>query len=245
MGLRYIPGMALIGYGRVSKRDQNPDSQWDQLTAAGVDELFVDKASGAKASRPQLDAALRHCRSGDVLVVTRLDRLGRSTKHLAGLAVDLQQREIGLRVLQQGIDTTTPVGRLFFHILAAIAEFEHELIRERTVEGLTAARARGRSGGRKASLTAAAIAQVQSMYDSGDYTVEQIAKAFKTTRPTIYRSLQPDTIGQRTQPSGAPPADEPPADWPPAHLPADTRPLPSVDAYDQLLPSRRRENLGN
>lgn len=195
--------MALIGYGRVSTPDQNPDAQRDQLTAAGVDELFVDKASGKLASRPQLDAALRHLRPGDVLVITKLDRLGRSTRHLAELAVELQSRDVGLRVLQQGIDTTTAVGRLFFHILAAIAEFEHELIRERTSDGLQAARARGRNGGRKSSLTASAVRQAQAMYDSGDYTVEQIAKAFKTTRPTIYRALDPSTIGKKpTSPGG-------------------------------------------
>lgn len=190
--------MALIGYGRVSTRDQNPDAQRDQLTAAGVDELFIDKASGKLASRPQLDAALRHLRAGDVLVVTKLDRLGRSVKHLAAIAGELEERGVELRVLQQGIDTTTSVGRLFFHILAAIAEFEHELIKERTADGIQAARARGRNGGRKPTLTEAAVLQAQSMYDSGDYTVDQIAKAFKTTRPTLYRALDPDTIGTRT-----------------------------------------------
>lgn len=196
--LRYSPGMALIGYGRVSKRDQNPNAQRDLLTAAGCDELFIDKASGKLASRPQLDAAMRHLRAGDVLVITRLDRLGRSVKHLAALAVELQGRKIGLRVLQQGIDTTTAVGRLFFHILAAIAEFERELIIERTVDGLDATRARGRKGGRKPTLTEAAVHQAQAMYDSGQYTVEQIAAAFKTTRPTIYRALDPDTVGKRS-----------------------------------------------
>jgi DNA invertase Pin-like site-specific DNA recombinase len=189
--------MASIGYGRVSTRDQNPDAQRDQLTAAGVNELFIDKASGKLASRPQLDAALRHLRAGDVLVITRLDRLGRSTKHLAQLAVELQERQIGLRVLHQGIDTTTAVGRLFFHILAAIAEFEHELIKERTVDGLEAARSRGRNGGRKPTLTPAAVRQAQAMYDSGEHTVEQIAAAFKTTRPTIYRALDRTTIGRK------------------------------------------------
>src|SRR5512132_240828 len=162
--LRYSPGMALIGYGRVSKRDQDPTAQRDLLTAAGCDELFIDKASGKLASRPQLDAAMRHLRAGDVLVITRLDRLGRSVKHLAALAVELQERKIGLRVLQQGIDTTTAVGRLFFHILAAIAEFERELIIERTVDGLDATRARGRKGGRKPTLTEAAVHQAQAMY---------------------------------------------------------------------------------
>lgn len=195
--LRYSPGMALIGYGRVSKRDQNPTAQRDLLTAAGCDELFIDKASGKLASRPQLDAAMRHLRAGDVLVITRLDRLGRSVKHLAALAVELQERKIGLRVLQQGIDTTTAVGRLFFHILAAIAEFERELIIERTVDGLDATRARGRKGGRKPTLTEAAVHQAQAMYDSGQYTVEQIAAAFKTSRPTIYRALDPDTVGKK------------------------------------------------
>lgn len=188
--------MALIGYGRVSTRDQNPDSQHDQMTTASVDEIFIDKASGKLASRPQLDAALRHLRAGDVLVVIKLDRLGRSVKHLAEIAGQLDERGVELRVLQQGIDTTTSVGRLFFHILAAIAEFEHELIKERTVDGLAAARARGRNGGRKPSLTPAARRQIQEMYDSRDYTVEEIAKAFKTTRPTIYRALDPAAIAR-------------------------------------------------
>jgi DNA invertase Pin-like site-specific DNA recombinase len=194
--------MALIGYGRVSTRDQNPDSQRDLLADAGVDELFIDTASGKLATRPELAAALRHLRAGDVLVVTKLDRLGRSVKHLAEISTELQQRGVQLRVLQQGIDTSTPVGRFFFHMLAAIAEFEHELIRERTADGLKAARARGRNGGRKSSLTPAAVKQAQTMYDSGDYTVEQIAKAFKTTRPTIYRALDPDSIGRPSARAG-------------------------------------------
>jgi DNA invertase Pin-like site-specific DNA recombinase len=194
--------MALIGYGRVSKRDQNPNAQRDLLTAAGCTELFIDKASGKLASRPELDAAMRHLRENDVLVITRLDRLGRSVKHLAALAVELQDHEVGLRVLQQGIDTTTAVGRLFFHILAAIAEFERELIVERTQDGLDASRARGRNGGRKSTLTAAAIRQIQAMYDSGEHTVEQIAAAFKTTRPTIYRALDPDSVGKKATAPG-------------------------------------------
>lgn len=187
--LRYSRCVAIIGYGRVSRLDQNPDGQHDLLTAAGCDEIFIDKASGKLASRPEFDAAMRHLRSGDVLVITRLDRLGRSVKHLAALATDLHARQIGLRVLQQGIDTTTAVGRLFFHVLAAVAEFERELIVERTRDGLAASRARGRNGGRRPTLTEAAVRQAQAMYDSGEFTVAQIAAAFKTTRPTIYRSL--------------------------------------------------------
>lgn len=197
--LRYSGRMAIIGYGRVSRLDQNPDGQHDLLAAAGCDEIFVDKASGKLASRPELDAAMRHLRSGDVLVITRLDRLGRSVKHLAALATEFHERKIGLRVLQQGIDTTTAVGRLFFHVLAAIAEFERELIVERTRDGLAASRARGRNGGRKPTLTDAAVRQVQEMYDSKRYTVAQIAAAFKTTRPTIYRSLDRSRVAGITE----------------------------------------------
>lgn len=237
--------MASIGYGRVSKRDQNPDSQRDLLTAAGCEVLFLDRASGKLASRPELYAAMKHLRAGDVLVITRLDRLGRSVKHLAALAVELQERRIGLRVLQQGIDTTTAVGRLFFHILAAIAEFERELIVERTVDGLDASRARGRAGGRKPTLTPAAVRQVQAMYDSGTHTVEEIAKAFKTTRPTIYRALATDSIGKRPRASAPAPPDAAGSADPAAalaaildRLPADARPQPSVEHYDDLLTSR-------
>lgn len=140
-----------------------------------MDEIFIDKASGKLASRPQLDAALRHLRAGDVMVVTKLDRLGRSVKHLAEIATQLDEQGVELRVLQQGIDTTTSVGRLFFHILAVIAEFEHELIKERTVDGLAAARARGRSGGRKPSLTPAARRQIQADRDLREHLSRRLS----------------------------------------------------------------------
>jgi DNA invertase Pin-like site-specific DNA recombinase len=145
-----------IGYGRVSTRDQNPDAQRDALAAAGCDEVFVDKASGKLARRPELEKALLSAnRAGDQLVVTKLDRLGRSLEHLIGLAKDLQGRGVDLEVLDQGIDTSTAVGRMFFQILGAIAEFEHTLMSERTTDGLAAARARGRTGGQKPKLTPA------------------------------------------------------------------------------------------
>ena len=140
-----------IGYGRVSTRDQNPDGQHDALDAAGCDEVLVDKASSKLASRPKLDEALRISRKGDQLVVTKLDRLGRSLEHLMALSKQLQAKQVDLVVLDQGIDTSTAVGRMFFQILGAIAEFEHALMSERTRDGLDAARARGRTGGQKPS----------------------------------------------------------------------------------------------
>ncbi len=186
-----------IGYGRVSTRDQNPDSQRDALAAAKCDEIFVDNASGKLASRPELDKALLVAkRVGDKLVITKLDRLGRSLEHLIDLSRDLQARGVDLVVLDQGVDTSTPTGRMFFQILGAIAEFEHALMSERTRDGLDAARARGRTGGHKPKLTPRQAKIAQAMYDElGDdgrraHTVQQIADEFGVTRPTIYRHLQ-------------------------------------------------------
>lgn len=182
--------MTKVGYGRVSTRDQNLDSQQDLLTAAGCTTVFIDKASGTLARRPELDAALRYLREGDVLVITKLDRLGRSVKNLTEVALDLDRRGIGLKVITQDVDTTTPGGRLFFHLLAAFAEFEHDLIVERTKEGLAAARARGRKGGPKFKMTETKIAQARVMYDSKKYTVAEIASTLGVSRGTIYRYLE-------------------------------------------------------
>ncbi len=185
-----------IGYGRVSTRDQNPDAQRDALTAAACDQVFIDKTSGKLASRPELDRALLSAnRAGDQVVVTKLDRLGRSLEHLITLSANLQARGVDLVVLDQGIDTSTAVGKMFFHILGAIAEFEHALISERTRDGLAAARARGRTGGQKPKLGPRQIKLAQQMYDETGpdgkrrYTVRQIAAEFGVTRPTIYRQL--------------------------------------------------------
>src|SRR5947209_7669524 len=135
-----------IGYGRVSTRDQRPEAQHDALHAAGCDEIFIDRTSGKLARRPELDKALLSAnRAGDQLVVTKLDRLGRSLEHLIELSHQLQGKQVDLVVLDQGIDTATAVGRMFFQILGAIAEFEHALMSERTREGLEAARAPGRT----------------------------------------------------------------------------------------------------
>ncbi len=185
-----------IGYGRVSTRDQHPEAQQDALAAAGCDEVFIEKASGKLARRPELDKALLSAnRRGDQLVVTKLDRLGRSLEHLIELSKQLQARGVDLVVLDQGIDTGTAVGRMFFQILGAIAEFEHALMSERTVDGLAAARARGRTGGQKPKLGPRQAALARRMYEeTGDdgrrrYTVAEIAQEFGVSRPTIYRHL--------------------------------------------------------
>jgi DNA invertase Pin-like site-specific DNA recombinase len=185
-----------IGYGRVSTRDQNPDGQADALASAGCDQILVDKASGKLARRPELDKALLLSRTGDQLVVTKLDRLGRSLEHLIALAKELQSRGVDLVVLDQGIDTSTAVGRMFFQILGAIAEFEHALMSERTRDGLEAARARGRTGGQRPKLTPRQVSIAREMYEEKGpdgrraHTVQQIAEEFGVTRPTIYRHLQ-------------------------------------------------------
>jgi DNA invertase Pin-like site-specific DNA recombinase len=189
-----------IGYGRVSTRDQRPEAQHDALVAAGCDEVFIDKASGTLARRPELDRALLSAnRAGDQLVITKLDRLGRSLEHLIELSKQIQTRGVDLVVLDQGIDTSTAVGRMFFQILGSIAEFEHALMSERTIDGLAAARARGRIGGQKPKLGPRQVQIAQQMYEeTGEdgkrrYTVAQIAAEFGVTRPTIYRHLAKTT----------------------------------------------------
>lgn len=180
--------MTLIGYARVSTNDQNPDAQEDALLAHGCDKVFTDKASGILADRPALGTMLGYLRPGDTLVVTKLDRLGRSVKHLTELAEQLRDRDIGLIALSQGIDTTTPGGRLFFHMLAAIAEFEHDLVVERTKDGLAAARARGRKGGPKAKVSPLMAEQIRLMYRTKKgATVQDVADAFGISRATVYR----------------------------------------------------------
>jgi len=184
-----------IGYGRVSAGDQSAGSQRDALGAAGCDEIFIDETPGRLARRPGLDQALGRLRPGDTLVITRLSRAMRSLRDLIDLAASLQARDIDLVVLGQGIDTTTPSGRLAFHIIGAIDEFQSELRVEGTHEGLAAARARGRAGGRPRKLSADQAALARHLYDERGpdgkraRTVAQIAAGFGVTRATIYRHL--------------------------------------------------------
>lgn len=179
----------LIGYARVSTGDQNLDLQMDALKAAGCDKVFTDKFSGTKDDRPGLSEALEFARSGDTLVVWRLDRLGRSLSHLIQTTTGLEARNTGFRSLQEGIDTTTSGGKLVFHIFGALAEFERSLIRERTNAGLKAARARGRNGGRPKALTPHEIKMAGRMLTAPDTTVADIAKHFGVSRSTLYRLL--------------------------------------------------------
>ena len=179
-----------IGYSRVSTTDQNLDSQKDALNRAGVDQLFIEEFTGTKASRPEWDQVKKILRKGDTLVITRLDRLGRSSKDLLEIGEWLQTKGVELEAVEQPINTSTPEGRMFYAILAAFAEFERDLIVARTRDGLAAARARGRTGGRKSALSPMQIDAVRNLYEGGETTVAEIAKAFKVSRPTIYRALE-------------------------------------------------------
>ncbi|THJ74711.1 recombinase family protein [Candidatus Frankia alpina] len=189
----------LIGYARVSTPDQKPDHQIDALVRAGValGNIHVDIASGAKASRPELDLVMKLLRDGDTVKVTRLDRLGRSLLHLVTLGAVLAERGVGLHVVEQGIDTTTAEGRAMFGMLSVLAEYQRELIVANTRDGLAAARARGRVGGRRRRLTVEQAAAAQQLYDAGTHTVAAIAALFDVPRSTVYGHLDPDRIGDR------------------------------------------------
>ncbi|MDP9988645.1 DNA invertase Pin-like site-specific DNA recombinase [Arthrobacter oryzae] len=190
------PPFIAESHSRVSTQEQHPEAQHDALAVAGCEQIFVDTASGKLARRPELDKALLSAnRAGDQLVVTKLDRLGRSLENLIELSNTLQGRGVDLVVLDQGIDTSTAIGRMFFQILGSIAEFEHSLMSERTRDGLAAARARGRTGGQKPKLGPRQVKLAREMYEEKGpdgkraHTVEHIAQEFGVTRPTIYRHL--------------------------------------------------------
>jgi DNA invertase Pin-like site-specific DNA recombinase len=182
--------VTIIGYARVSTAEQSLDRQVDDLTSAGADEVRTETGSGKKgAARPVWDELIRYLRTGDTLMVTELSRLGRSTSQLAALADELTDRGIALSILNLGIDTGTPGGRLVYSIIAAVAEMERALLIERTMSGLAASRARGRVGGRKPSLTPAQVRRVRQLYDAKDMTVQEIANSVGVSRQTVYRYL--------------------------------------------------------
>jgi DNA invertase Pin-like site-specific DNA recombinase len=178
-----------VGYARVSTQDQNPELQLDALKAVGCEKIFEEKASGAKRDRPELMAALEYLRKGDTLVVWKLDRLARSLKQLIETVELLEQRGIGFRSLTESIDTTTSGGRLIFHIFAALAEFERNIIRDRTTAGLDAARARGRVGGRPKSLSEADLAAARALLADPAITTRQIAERLGVSLSTLYKHI--------------------------------------------------------
>ena len=177
----------LIGYARVSTSDQRLDLQQDALRGAGCERIFTDIVSGAKTERLGLTAALDACRAGDILVVWKLDRLGRSLAHLVATVEDLAGRSVGFRSLQEQLDTTTAGGKLIFHLFTSLAEFERDLIRERTHAGLTAARARGRNGGRPKGVDEKKRKAAVALKRDPQYRIREICEIVGISRNTYYK----------------------------------------------------------
>ena len=184
----------LFGYARISTADQTLDLQLDALEKAGCERIFTDKVSGTKAERKGLTEALSHLREGDTLVVWRLDRLGRSLRHLIDTVTELHNRGVGFKSLQENIDTTTSGGKLVFHIFGALAEFEREIIKERTQAGLESARSRGKVGGRPKALSSKEVQMLRNMAADKSLTVSDICKTLGIGRTTFYRYLK---VGER------------------------------------------------
>lgn len=180
----------LTGYARVSTQDQTLNLQKDALEKIGCHKIFTDVISGSTIDRKGLDEALEYVREGDTLVVWRLDRLGRSLKHLIETITKLNNRKIGFKSITENIDTTTSGGKLIFHIFGALAEFERDIIKERTNAGLTAARARGRLGGRPKSLTGKKVAMAQELYENKNNSIDEICKTLNISRSTLYRYIK-------------------------------------------------------
>jgi DNA invertase Pin-like site-specific DNA recombinase len=180
----------LIGYARVSTLDQNPDLQQDALKQAGCEKIFTDKVSGTVSARPGLEKAKELLRKGDTLVVWRLDRLGRSLKDLIEWAIYLEKEGVALKSLQEAIDTSTSTGKLVFHFFGALAEFERNLIKERTQAGLSSARARGRTGGRPKTLNADKRQLAIDLYNGKETPVKKICEMMGISKPTLYEYIR-------------------------------------------------------
>ncbi len=180
----------LIGYARVSTADQTLDLQMDALQKIGCSKIFTDTISGATTERKGLDEALTFLRPGDTLVVWRLDRLGRTLKHLIEIVTRLNEAGIGFKSITESIDTTTSGGKLIFHVFGALAEFERDLIRERTQAGLQAARARGRHGGHPRKLDQKQIVIAKALYADKSNAIKDICKTLRVSRATLYRALK-------------------------------------------------------
>lgn len=180
----------LIGYARVSTDDQNLNLQLDALKKAGCQKIFTDHVSGSTTGRPHLEAVLDFLREGDTLVVWRLDRLGRNLRHLIEFVTPLEEKGIGFRSLTESMDTTTCSGKLSFHIFGALAEFERNLIRERTKAGLQAARARGRLGGRKPALSLHQQEVAVRLYHEKEHPVDEICRMMGISKPTLYSYIR-------------------------------------------------------
>lgn len=209
----------LIGYARVSTADQNLDLQKDALLAAGCERIYTDTASGARAERPGLSEALKMCRPGDTLVVWKLDRLGRSLPHLVETVRDLAARKVGFQSLQEKIDTTTSGGKLVFHIFASLAEFERDLIRERTNAGLSAARARGRMGGRPKGVDERKRKAALALQKDTTRSVKENCEILGVSRNTYYKYIRLEdrqTSRQEDRPAGKKPSGPAPKAEPPA-----------------------------
>lgn len=176
----------IIGYARVSTEDQKVDLQDDALRIAGCTDIYVDKLSGKDMKRPELENCLRSLRAGDTLVVWKLDRLGRSMTDLIKTVTDLERKGVSFRCIQDDFDTTTPTGKLLFHVMAALAEFERSLIRERTIAGMAAARARGRLGGRRPKLSEKQQSAVRAALADKTTDVTELAKTYRVSRSTLY-----------------------------------------------------------
>lgn len=190
-----------FGYGRVSTLDQSLEAQRDALARAGASKIFVEKITGTKASRPELDRMREMMRNGDTVLITRIDRLGRSARDLLNIVSEFEANGITLKVIEQNIDTSSSEGRLFFTMVAAFAEFEHSIMVSRTKDGLAAARARGRVGGRKPKLSPSQVNRLMQVFSEQKMTVQEVASMFGISRPTVYRLVKSSLQSRTPHPS--------------------------------------------